>query len=494
MPTKRSKNTPGKASVNRASVRKNGFSGKHSARGFSTSAPGTQQFRPSVKQKAGFSNSQLVNSQFSQVASGGSADSLQQNALITRRKLFIGAAAIGGVALVGGGASAALGQLGEDDNATVDCISVGEGDVEALGDYTQTENYTDCVKLSGSFKLTYGTLVWADNDTVAACLCPTDSASPLATVSLLYLSSGNTATVLKAAQGADDGFEIIDVRCSENGLIWTESNAYDSTWRVYTARIGNGSAEGIVQVDEGDANWSIPSLAAVNNSAFWQITPSTSGEAASEDSVLKAATFGSGNAQVVYTSRKPFATRVGASTDGVVITPRVESTSTYYRLAKITASNYQTSDEMVLPSTMTPDVVGHGSTGFAFGFTSIYNYGGGIANLGTYTPRTDPHGNYNGQQWFRFSRSPITAPCWCGKYFVVKSTTALCGVDLENKSYFAIDTVSGSDDYGEHLVSSGECERIVGLSQITDDSNAENNHALVRVFTPVSASSTSDEE
>lgn len=77
--------------------------------------------------------------------------------------------------------------------------------------------------------------MWADNDTVAACLNPTEQASPLNTVSLLYLSSGNTATVLDAAQGSEEGFEILDARCSENGLVWTESNPYQSRWRVYTA-------------------------------------------------------------------------------------------------------------------------------------------------------------------------------------------------------------------------------------------------------------------
>lgn len=487
MPTKRPKNTPGKAALNRSSTRKRSFGGaKHTPRGFSTSAPGAQHYRPSVKQKAGFSNSKVVNTQFSQVASGATAESLQQKTLITRRNLVIGAAAIGGVALVGGGASAALGQLGESDNTTVESISVSEDAVQALGDYKQTKKYSKCVSLTGSFKLSYGTLVWADNDTVAACLCPTEKASPLATVSLLYLSSGNTVEVLKKAKGAKDGFEIIDVRCSEDGLIWTESNAYDSTWRVYTARLNDGAAESAQQVDEGDANWSIPSLAAVGNNAFWQVSPSTTGEAASEDSVLKAATFGSADAQNVYSSHKPFATRVTAATDGVVITPRAESTSTYYQLTKIGANSRQVEEQMTLPSSMTPDVAAWGTTGFAFGFTSIYSYGGGIANLGTYTPRSNTGGNYDGQQWFHFSRSPITAPCWCGKYFVVKSTTALCGVDIEGQKYFAIDTVSGSDDYGEHLVSSGTCASIVGLSQVTDDSNSDNNHALVRVFTPVS--------
>ena len=318
--------------------------------------------------------------------------------------------------------------------ATVNSISVPEDAVNALSDYSQAD-YTQHVKAAGSYKLTYGTLVWADNDTVAACLVPGESASPLNTVSLLYLSNGKTASILSAAQGANEGYEIVDVRCSENGLIWTESSAYESAWRVYTAKLSNGSAASITQVDQGDGNWLIPSIAAVGETAFWQVCPNTSGESAAERSALKSARFGSGDVAVPYTSKKAFATRVTSADDGVVITPRAEAQGTYYQLTKISAKDNSTVDQMTLPSSMTPDLASYGRSGFSFGFSSIYNFGGGIANLGTYTPRSAANAyNYDGLQWFRFSRSPITAPCWSGEWFVVKSTTALCGVNFGSKS------------------------------------------------------------
>lgn len=418
---------------------------------------------------------------------GGPAPSkLTPEVLLTRRNLLIGAAAVGGIAAIGGGVSLASSALEGNSTEQISYINVPENAVEQQADYTLIENYSDYVQLTGSFSLPYGTLVWADNDTVAACLNPTEQASPLNTVSLLYLSSGNTATVLDAAQGSEEGFEILDARCSENGLVWTESNPYQSRWRVYTASIANGSASNIQQVDEGDFNWLMPSLAAIGNTAFWQVSPNTSGEAANEPAELRAVAFGSSEVQHVYSSKRAFATRVAPATDGVVITPRADSTTVYYQLTKISADTLQPVDQITLPSSMTPEVVGYGSSGFAFGFTSIYNYGGGIANLGTYTPRAAVQAyNYNNLPWFRYSRSPITAPCWCGNWFIVKSTTALSGVHFASKSYFAIDTVSGADTYGEQLVSSGNCSSFVGLSQVTDDANADNNHTLIRVFTPI---------
>lgn len=331
MPTKRSQNIPGKAprpsrnSHNRsAGVRGGSTRGAHSARkaapqGFSTSAPRSRSaFGPSAKTKGkgGFSNasSHGFGPAFNQVASGVSAKKSGPEVLLTRRNLLIGAGAIAGVAALGGGLSLATNALEGKKETTVDSISVPEDAVNALSDYSQTD-YTQHVKAAGSYKLTYGTLVWADNDTVAACLVPGESASPLNTVSLLYLSSGKTASILSAAQGADEGYEIVDVRCSENGIVWTESSAYESAWRVYTAKLSNGSATSITQVDQGDGNWLIPSIAAVGETAFWQVCPNTSGESAAERSALKSARFGSGDVAVPYTSKKAFATRVTAADD-----------------------------------------------------------------------------------------------------------------------------------------------------------------------------------
>lgn len=406
--------------------------------------------------------------------------------LLTRRNLVIGAAAVGGIAALGGGISLATSAVGGDTTEQISYINVPNDAVEQQSDYTLIENYSDYIQLAGSYKLPYGTLVWADNDSVAACLSPTETASPLNTVSVLYLSSGNTKTVLEAAQGAADGFEILDVRCSESGLVWIESNPYQSRWRVFTATLNDGSANNIQQVDEGDGNWLMPSLAAIDNTAFWQMSPNTSGEASSEPAVLKAVSFGSTDVQTVYSSKRSFATRLSSATDGVVITPLAESTSVHYQPTKISADTLQTVDQMTLPSNMTPNVAGYGPSGFSFGFSNIYNYGGGIANLGTYTPRTavQPN-NYNDLPWFRFGRTPITDPCWCGNWFIVKSTTSLTGTHFASKSYFAISIVSGADSYGEQLVSSGTCSSFVGLTQVIDDSNADNNHTLIRVFTPI---------
>lgn len=513
MPTKRRQNTPGKTprpSRNSRAARTGratshaGHSGSransfNSARkpagaprhGFSTSGPKqTGNFgmntakRPSASKQSGFPSTPLASS----AVTGGSAKNarLTPRVLLTRRNLLIGAAAVGGLVAVGGGVSLASNALNQgDDSQTTSYISVSQDAVQTQNDYNLV-TYSDYVKLTGTYSLPYGSLVWADNDTVAACLTPGETTSPLCTVSLLYFSSGNNPTVLNAAQGADDGFEIFDVRASESGLIWLESNTYESQWRVYTGVINQGSVASIQKVDEGDANWLMPSIAAVGNSAFWQLNPNPEGDAANERAVVKASSFGSTDAREVFSSKRAFATRITAASGGVVITPRAEDTGVYYTLTKLKADSYETVDQMTLPASMTPDIAGYGRSGFSFGYSNIYNYGGGIANLGTYTPRSavNPY-NYNNLQWFRFSRSPVTAPCWSGDWLIVKSTTALSGIHFAGKDYFAIDVPSGADTFGEQLVSSGTCESFVGLSQIRDDTNSGKDHALIRVFTPI---------
>ena len=141
-----------------------------------------------TKGTAGFSNasSHGFGPAFSEVASGVSAKKTGPAVLLTRRNLLIGAGAIAGIAALVGGISLATSSLGGSKEATVDSISVPEDAVESLSDYNQVD-YNQHVKLAGSYKLTYGTLVWADNDTLAACLVPGESASPLNTVSLLNL-------------------------------------------------------------------------------------------------------------------------------------------------------------------------------------------------------------------------------------------------------------------------------------------------------------------
>lgn len=411
---------------------------------------------------------------------------LSPEVLLTRRNLLIGAGVVGGMIAVGGISSAASSAFSSAEN--IETLSVPADSVTELANLSEIP-YGDYVKLSISKTLPFGSLVWADNDTVAACLCPTEQSHPLNTIRLFYFASANLVEVLKEPQGMDEGFDIYDVRCSTEGVIWTECNIYENTWRVYTARLNNAQLENILMVDEGDENWITPSIAACDNAAFWQVTPEPDGQFAKEKAVLRGVHFGESSYQQVCEALQSFACRLVATSDGVVAAPRLNSSTRYYQLTKFLASDFSIADELILPHGMTPCNIGYGKSGFSFAFDNIYNYGDGISNLGTYTPMkaVTPY-EYEGLPWFRFGRTPSATPGWCDEWFIVKSTRAICGVHFASESFFMIDIPNDTDSYGEYLVSSGSCNNIVGLCQITSTTEGSEDHALLRVFVPTSKS------
>lgn len=450
---------------------------KNEKGGFSTSFHGTQKGNvPSFSsQHAQGSNPGSVNIEGGMPASG-------PEVLLTRRNVVIGGAALGGLVLAGGGVSMAIDHF-DGTTDTVNYISVSSDAVTGIDDLKQVKEKT-YVTTTSTHHLPFGTLAFADNDSYACLLVPSDTSTPLNTIQSMTLSSGSTHKLVSKARGAKDGFDIVDARLSKKGLVWVESNAYESSWRIYTATFNGSSVSSVTKVDEGDANWLIPSIAATDSKAFWQICPNTEGDEAASPSVVRFASFSSKDHSDLISSKRAFATRLTCADEGVVCTPRAESTGTYYQLTLLDKATGEVVDSMTLPSNMSPDQAAYGRTGFSFGFTDTYNYGDGIANLGTYTPmkKTAPYQYDNLDSWLRYGRTPSADPCWCGEWFCVKSTRSIVGIHFSSKRYFSITPPSDTDDWGEYLVSSGTRTKIVGMSKITP-SDGKDPYTLIRIFT-----------
>lgn len=410
------------------------------------------------------------------------------NVSVTRRQLLIGVGAIAGVVVAGVGGMAAYEQLSATGSADLTTLEVPEGAVVTNEDFASIEPDA-AVSLAGSFELPYGTQVWANSDTVAVCLVPGETSTPLATVALLWLGSGTTQTVLGEAIGQAEGFSIFDVRASDQGIIWVEADIPDGTWRVYTATLSaDGTVGQATLVEEGDSDWEMPQIAAVADKAFWQMLPRTDGEASTESSTLRAAQMGSADAHTAYTSDGRMATPPYGTADGVVITPRAEASGVYYQLTYLDAASESVLDSVVLPASMRPLEAGYGETGFMFSFDAIYDYGDGISQLGTYAPSVDAAGaDYSASSWFRFGRTPTAAPSWCGSYLMVKSTTSVVGANLATNEVFALPVEDGADDYGDYLATTGTHGTVVTFSNIDDDpiSGEARTCCLVRVWAPL---------
>lgn len=406
--------------------------------------------------------------------------------LVSRRGFLFGA--------LGAGAAVALGAAAYGASTTasagateLNCLSVPQSSLTPLTDLTAWENPQEHANLVASFDVPYGTLVWAGNDSVAACLLPTESGSPLTQVGILYLGSGLQETVVENAVNKSDDFEIYDARATESGVVWTEANIMEATWKIYGAPLENGVLGTPLLLDQGDRTYEMPSLAVSGTTALWQKIPRDTADLEHPSQLLCAA-FASGQARVLFESLRRSATPPCVDGTGVVIAPRVDSPTTYHQLTRIDIATGDITDTLTLPASMKPLEAAYGKTGFMFSFPDIYNYGEGISNLGTYVPQKRPaDGNYSAVPWFGFTRTPSAAPTWAGDTLIVKSTYSVCGIDLDQGAYFALDVENGADNYGEYLVSTGIGDRFVTCTNIDHSpiGDAAVHTGRVKVWTPL---------
>lgn len=492
MPTKRPTHARPSATSQR-SARKRGSA----SRDFTPHARvRTRKNRPGKAAHATFSQTPTMRS-----GNGGGAPGMHiptpggGSVLITRRQLLYGAAGLGALAAVAGGAGALVSSLGKSDEVAPNTLAVPESAVTPNTDFETLESAESLLQVAGDFKLPYGSLVWANDPSIAACLIPTETGSPLSQIGLLALSSGSLSTVTKQAVGTSEGFEIYDVRACSSGVVWTEANILSGTWRIYGAASDGSSVSQPSLLEEGDADWETPTLAATSGYAFWQVLPQASGAKRTEKSRLMRASFAGGSPEVVYESNGRMASAPYALEDSVVITPRAASSATRYQLTRIDARTGSVLDTMVLPSNMKPYEAGYGKTGFMFSFDAIYSYGDGIANLGTYVPLqavsadASSFGNpaYSEAAWFRYAKNPTAAPAWCNNLLIAKGDYAVVAFDLEKRQVAQLDVPSGADSYGDYLASTGMGSTFVTFTNVDYQPIGGDAQKLcrVRVWQPV---------
>ncbi len=424
--------------------------------------------------------------------------------LLTRRGFLYGAAAVGAAAAVGVGTYAATGGF----KRTPDVLSL-EVSQDQVFTTEQCEYLDDASQLltpRQTISLPYGSMVWATDPDVAATLLPTDQGSPLTQVGLISLGNGAVRTILESAVGAAEGYEIYDARATSSGLIWTEADILDGNWRIYQAAFSGDALGQPVLVHEAGPDWEMPTLTAGGDYAFWQVLPVLDGAAAREDSLMMCTRFGAAasDSRTLYTSHGRMACSPSPTATGIAFAPRADTADTRYQLTQVDAATGEVTDALTLPASMKPIYVAYGPTGFSFSFDGIYSYGDGIANLGTYTPvaapaydltsartearaaATDDKGQlsdraaevadaqaaqsvaqlYSAADWFRFPRTPVTPPCWYGDWFVVKSTSAVAGVNVRDRRYFTLEVENGAPDYGEFLASYGTAQNLVTYTNI----------------------------
>lgn len=455
--------------------------------------------------------------------------------LLTRRNFLIGAGGAAAIAAIAFGVDASKKATQQAESDAIKAVagdaagaSSTSGDLSVLSvpqdAVFTTENceYIDdtdsIMRLSTTVSLPHGTLVWANDDTVAACLLPTDTSTPLTQIGILQLGNGNLVRALSQPVGADEGYQIYDVRANSLGAVWVEADILNGNWRIYHSGLSGSTIASPVLVAEGNDDWEMPSIAISGGYSFWQMVPNQVKNENVSSSKLKSslmrAAIGSPaeSAETVFESKGYMACAPTSTITGIAFAPRSAESGTYYQLTHVDAETGEITDQLTLPASMKPTEVSYGSTGFSFSFDGIYQYGDGIANLGTYTPGQPvtlttqtaienarlgiedslPKGKdgatpelneseldtaqkrgisavadlYSAAEWFRFPRTPLTTPAWCGSWFLVKSTNVVAGVDLTNRRYFTLKASGNGESYGEFLASSGTVNRVVTYANL----------------------------
>lgn len=396
---------------------------------------------------------------------------------ITRRSFLSGLAAValGGFASASCGSAFVLSGCSRGGNEErIEVLEVAEDDVVTLESFTEVKKPKSIYQAEDLVTMDSGAILKSSDGIVAAALCTGKTARPLSTVSLVDLESGVVTPVLDQAVGHSEDYNIYAVACSQSLLAWVESNYLTDDWRVYSASVTRDRREKTtteteyddegneqivehvetnvtlsigdpVQLDAGDVGYDVPELEVVDAQAYWIVQPAQDGPHVNEDSLLKMA--GGAAVAPVYTSHGRFNGGLYVSERTLCVMPRAESSSgVYYQLTALQGGAVVATQ--VLPRSFKPSNAIYMNGSFAFSIPASYDYGGGIANVGTYYPM--PNG-----QWLRLTRPPITPPGICNGWLYCKSGARTVFVDMAKQRYFTVDAPSESASYGDYQAAFG---------------------------------------
>lgn len=398
---------------------------------------------------------------------------------ITRRDFLGVAGASIASALVFGAPAVLSGCSGKSSGDSMNVLTVASNQVVTLDAFTEIEDAAGNYDLLELARYPKGTMLFASGDAVAAALCTGETASPLSTCSLVKLADGTQTQVLDRAVNHDKGYSIFAARASNDLLVWVESNYLTSEWVVYSAAITGATAIGKpVMLDEGDGEYDTPEIAVIGSTAYWIVQPAESGSRTKEDSYLKASSGGSRSANII-TSHGRF--NGGLSVSGQVLTamPRADSSSgVYYQLSAIAAGTGSMIASQVMPHSYRPSNAIYMGNAFAFTIPASYDYGGGIANVGTYYPMS-------GNQWLRLARQSLTPPGLCNGWLFAKSSSRTVFIDRNAQRYFIVTAPDGCEDYGDYSVCTGEVAHVYNYATLSKTQGSQTSAQVVlRSITP----------
>ncbi len=405
------------------------------------------------------------------------------------------------------GLAAALVGCGSSNSVEITPVEVDDENVTTLDAFQMIETPQEHYKVKTVATLDAGIVLHGSCESVAAALICGESASPLNAAGIFDFTSAQLFTLLDQAVGHEEGFSILDVRASSDLLVWTELNYLTGEWRVYCAELKLKAAKytefgwllrearcklkAAVLLDEGDEEFDPPELECSGGKAFWVVQPCKTGTRTAENSQLKCASS-AGSAAVVLESEGRFCGQLNMSDGVLTCMPRAAGASTvYYVLTAVDCETLKVVDTLTMPRSFTPSTATYMGGSFAFTIKAGYDYGGGIANVGTYYPISGTSANASEATWLRLTRTPVLAPGTCAGWLFSKSGTRTVLVNRKKQRYFTVSAPGDALDWGDYQVCTGalngSCIYLYATLSETEDGE-EVRHTLIRKLTPVAIS------
>lgn len=415
----------------------------------------------------------------------GDTSSAHDGMKLSRREfLHLGGGALA-CATVLGAPAVLTGCSGNSDNGTPATLEVSTNDVVTLDAFAEIEDPTGYFEVKDLAQYPKGTMLFASEDVMAAALLTGETASPLSTCSLVNLETGVMTPAIERAVNHDMGYSIFAVRASKELLVWVESNYLTSDWMVYCATISDGKLTGQpVKLDEGNGEYDTPEIAVIGTAAYWIFQPAENGPRTTENSYLRVAAGGSRSSDLI-TSEGRF--NGGLSVSGQILTamPRAKASSgVYYELTAIAAGSGSIVATQVMPHSFRPSNAIYMNNAFAFTIPASYDYGGGIANVGTYYPMA-------GGSWLRLARQSLTPPGICNGWLFAKSSSRTVFIDTNNQQYFVVNAPDGCTDYGDYSVCTGEVSRVYNYATVNKyEGTARTTQVVLRSISSITAGQT----
>ena len=406
-----------------------------------------------------------------------------------RSSLAVGSFAAASLSLRGCGSSGGTANLLEAaqaaaPSANVEYLSV---DPSQILPYTSLSNvdFSDYLGEKNSFTLPLGSLLQQGSRSQALVISPGESSRALISMGLVNLDSGDLTTLLAQALGHNSDYVIYDARAGDASLIWVECNMVAGLWRVYASTLLGSLAAADMQqaalLDEGEADYEPPLLAASGNKVYWTVMPDPNGPAYQQDSFLKCAQFSKQvlgeqpAVRVIYTSHGRMITNPQVSADTLTIVPRVDTDSVYYQLTSLALSDDTVRNVAILPPSLkVADAVWLGE-GFAFSIEANYDYAQGLAYAGTYC-------QLSGGQYLYINKPPSAAPVRLGSLLCVKSSQNIVALDASRGNASIVPTPENGVDYGDILAAAGTQDRLVVYTTVTARIGQEKGSCQVRVL------------